>query len=137
MSNTSDNDPFHQHEALTKKRKRRKKNQKAADESEGFMNKKVNLVDSILFPDGYENLMLGIYFLIIPYINGLLFIFFHIAKGDSTVFLSLNSENAFIITWLIGYEVTAGLLLLWITKLGITSFFQSSGNKNTKAFRIP
>ncbi len=137
MGNTSNNDPFHQHEALTQKRKRRKKNQKAADESEGFMNRKVNLVDSILFPDGYENLMLGIYFLIIPYINGLLFIFFYIAKGDTTVFLSLNGDNAFVVTWLIGYEVTAAILLLWIVKLGITSFLQSSGKKNTKAFRIP
>ncbi len=128
-------DPFLQAALMAKKKRQRKKNKEIEDSS--FMNKKVNLVDSILFPDGFENLMMTIYFIIIPYINGLLFIFIYIGKGDYTIFLSLSGGNSFMITWLIGYEVTAALLLLWIAKLGITSFIQSSGDKSVKKFRIP
>jgi len=128
-------DPFLQAALMAKKKRQRKKNKEIEDSS--FMSKKVNLVDSILFPDGFENLMITIYFIIIPYINGLLFIFFYIGKGDYTVFLSLSNGNSFMITWLIGYEVTAALLLLWIAKLGVSSFIQSSSEKTVKKFRIP
>ncbi len=135
MNKDFDGDSLHQATLMAKKRKQRRKNQEA--EELGFMSKKVNLVDSILFPEGYENFMIAIYFLIIPYINGLLFIFLYIGKGDYTIFLSLNSNNSFVITWLIGYEVTAAILLLWIAKLGVLSFVGSSGKKSNKKFRIP
>ncbi len=135
MDKDFSNDPFHQAATMAKKRKKRKKNQEAEDSS--FMSKKVNLVDSILFPEGYENFMIGVYFLIIPYIDGLLFIFLYIGKGDYTIFLSLSSENSFIITWLIGYEVTAGIILLWIVKLGLGALMKSSHNKKRKPFVIP
>lgn len=135
MRNSPNNDPFHLDNAPLKKRRRKKKND---DEKVGFMNKNVDLVDSILFPEGYENIMLAVYFAIIPYIVGLLFIFFYIGKGDTTVFLSLNDDNSFLITWAIGYEVTAAIILLWIAKLGLTSFFQMSAhNKKNKKFQIP
>ena len=136
MRNSSSSDPFHQNANLSKRNRTRKK--KKDNEDVGFMNKKVNLVDSILFPDGYENFMLAIYFVTVPYITGLLFIFFYIGKGDTAVFLSLNDENSFLITWAIGYEVVAAILLLWIAKLGFASFFRASAyNSQSKKFRIP
>lgn len=134
MENNSNKDPFHLSKSLPKKRGRKKKN----DENVGFMNQNVNLVDSILFPEGYENLMLAVYFIAVPYIAGLLFIFFYIGKGDTTIFLSLNDENSFLITWAIGYEVVAAIILLWIAKLGLASFFRMNAyNKKNKRFKIP
>ena len=137
MKNSSNSDPFHLENSPIKKRNRKRK-KKNNDDNVGFMNQSVDLVDSILFPEGYENIMLALYFAIVPYIVGLLFIFFYIGKGDTTVFLSLSDENSFLITWAIGYEVTAAIMLLWIAKLGLTSFFQMSAyNKENKKFRIP
>jgi len=74
---------------------------------------------------------------VIPYVTGLLFIFFFIGKGSTTVFLSLNDNNSFLITWAIGYELVGSLLLLWIIKLGIGALFSSGGAKDQKSFRIP
>ena len=133
-------DPFHHEESslssIAKKRMRRKKKQ--PDEEVAFLDQEVRLDSSIFFPYGYENMMLVIYFVTIPYLVGLIFIFFYIGKGDYTVFLSLDNENSFMVTWAIGYEVVASIILLWIAKLGLSSFFRAGrpGKKNEK-FKIP
>ena len=132
---TFDDNPLH-HDSILPERAKRKRRKKR-DNDVGFLEQDVDLAQSILFPDGYENLMLGIYFITIPYIAGLLFVFFYIGKGDATVFLSLNDDNSFLITWAIGYEVVALLLLLWIAKLGLASFFAAGKNKDHKKFQIP
>jgi len=133
--NTFDDNPLHHDSTLTSKRmssrRRGKKNEDIA-----FLDQNVDLTSSILFPDGYEYLMLAIYFISIPYLAGLLFIFFYIGKGDTSVLLSLNDDNSFLITWAIGYEVVASILLLWIAKLGIASFL-SAGKKKHKGLVIP
>ncbi len=134
MEDSSTNDPFHLGKSPFKKSRRQKKNDD--EENVSFLNQDVNLVDSILFPEGYENLMLAVYFLTVPYIAGLLFIFFYIGKGDTTIFLSLNEEHSFLITWAIGYEVVALLILLWIAKLGFSSVRASARGKSSK-FTIP
>jgi len=132
MDYTTGSDPFHLNESRSKKIRRKKKDK---NEDTSFLNKNVDLVDSILFPEGYENIMLAVYFITVPYIAGLLFIFFYIGKGDSDIFLSLNDQNSFFITWAIGYEIVAAIILLWIAKLGFSSL-SSARNKNHK-FRIP
>lgn len=132
MGYSTDSDPFHQNESPSKKIRRKKKDK---NEDTSFMNKNVDLVDSILFPEGYENIMLAVYFLTVPYIVGLLFIFFYIGKGDTDIFLSLNDQHSFFITWAIGYEIVAAIILLWIVKLGFSSM-SSAQNKNN-GFRIP
>ena len=109
----------------------------ANDEDVDFLYQNVDLVDSILFPEGYENIMLAIYFAIVPYIVGVLFIFFYIGKGDTDVFLALNNDNSFFIAWAIGYEVVAAIILLWIAKLGLSSFLKMSQHNRDKKFRIP
>lgn len=85
-----------------------------------FTKKNVDLAETpLFFPEGYEKLFLGLYFVTLPYIAGLLFLFFYVAKGSLEVFLSLNKEQAFILTWAIGYEIIASLVLLWIFKMSI------------------
>jgi hypothetical protein len=116
-----------------------KRRKRGNNKEKGFLEQEISLVDSILFPDGYENIMLGIYFLIVPYIAGVLFIFFVIGKGDYTVFLALNDENSFFLTWAIGYEVAAALILLWILKLALFDFIGGSkkNDGHAKRMRIP
>ena len=135
MGNSFNNDSFHQDTSLHGKRKRRRKDKDYKDLD--FMHQKVDLVDSILFPEGYENIMLAVYFITIPYIAGILFIFFYISKGDHTVFLSLNSEHSFLVAWMIGYEVVAVIILLWIFKLWFVSLFRTNNKTKSKKFRIP
>lgn len=138
--NNNENNPFHHKvpslSSISEKRMRRKK--RHDDEEVDFLNRDVRLDGSIFFPDGYENIMLLIYFVTIPYIVGLIFIFFYIGEGDYNVFLSLDNENSFMITWAIGYEVVAAILLLWIAKLGLVAFFEAGRqHKRDNKFKIP
>ena len=85
----------------------------------------------LFFPVGMEKLFLLIYFVTLPYIAGLMFLFFYVGEGKAELFLSLNEESSFILTWAIGYEIIAGLLILYIIKMAI-SFSITNGKKGAK-----
>ncbi len=91
----------------------------------------------LFFPEGFEKLFLLIYFITLPYIAGLLFLFFYVANGKKTLFLSLNDNSSFILTWAIGYEVIAVLILLWIVKSAISFSMNNSRKNRKKTFRRP
>jgi hypothetical protein len=74
----------------------------------------------LFFPPGFEKLFLLIYFVSLPYITGLLFLFIYIAKSKYDLFLLLVQESPFIMTWAIGYEILAALILLYIVKMAVT-----------------
>ena len=58
-----------------------------------FTQKEVDLAETpLFFPEGFEKIFLAIYFVTLPYIAGLLFLFFYVAEGDIDLFLSLNEE---------------------------------------------
>jgi hypothetical protein len=90
----------------------------------------------LFFISGFEKLFLAIYFISLPYIAGLFFLFFHIAKGKPEVFLSLNDESSFILTWAIGYEIIATLILLYIAKSAV-SFTMNNHKRSKKHFQRP
>jgi len=75
----------------------------------------------LFFPEGKEMLFLGIYFVTLPYITGLLFLFFYISEGKAAVFdsLTVSSDTNFFLVWMIGYEILAAVILLWILKSAI------------------
>ncbi len=91
----------------------------------------------LFFPEGFEKLFLLIYFITLPYIAGLLFLFFYVANGKKTLFLSLNDNSSFILTWAIGYEVIAVLIILWIVKSAISFSMNNSRKNRKKTFRRP
>jgi hypothetical protein len=134
QTDSFNNDLLHHDSKLPNRGRRNRKKKK---EKVGFLEQDVDLASSILFPDGYEFIMLAIYFVTIPYVAGLIFIFFYIGKGETDLFLSLSEKNSFLITWAIGYEVVASIIILWIIKLGISSVMQSGGGPSDKKFRIP
>ncbi len=78
-----------------------------------FASKDVDLSDYLIIPRGYEGISYTLYFLFIPYIMGLIFLFFYVAKGAYSNF-SLLDLTSFLIIWGIGYEVTGALILIAI-----------------------
>jgi len=104
-----------------------------------FSREKVDLTNTpLFFPQGFEKIFLGIYFIILPYIAGILFLFFFIAEATPKLFLTFYEKSSFILTWAIGYEVIAGLGLLYIVKMAL-SFAKDSRKPQPKVkqFRRP
>lgn len=106
--------------------------------SNNFTQKEVDLAETpLFFPVGYEKIFLAIYFVTLPYIAGLLFLFFYVAEGSVDLFLSLNEEQAFMLTWAIGYEIIAALTLLWIVKMSIQFTKENRRSNSKKQFKRP
>lgn len=97
-----------------------------------FTQQKVDLAQTpLFFPEGFEKILLPIYFVTLPYIAGLFFLFFYVAEGSIDLFVSLNSESSFLLTWAIGYQIIATLIILWIIKMSI-SFSNTSRKPGVK-----
>nr|WP_321268440.1 hypothetical protein [uncultured Sulfurimonas sp.] len=91
------------------KKKKKAKKQK----NSSFSKKEINLKDYLYVVEGLEPLIYTLYFVCIPYIMGLIFLFFTIAGADFSNFKLLD-VSAFFIVWAIGYEIVATLLLISI-----------------------
>ena len=103
-----------------------------------FSQKNVDLAETpLFFPEGFEKIFLAIYFVTLPYIAGLLFLFFYIAEGKPEVFSSLYDDSYFILTWAIGYEIIATLILLWVVKMALGFANESRKPGVKKQFRRP
>jgi hypothetical protein len=89
--------------------------------AESFAQKEVDIKAYILAPEGYEAFMFIIYFITVPYLAGLSFLYLFIAKGDFSNFLNFKISSFFVI-WAIGYEVVAAILLTLIINSFIKSF---------------
>jgi hypothetical protein len=90
-------------------RNRKKKRASSTD----FGSQKVEFKDYIYIPEEWEGLAYAVYFVLVPYIMGAVFLFLIVAHGSYENFKLLNL-NAFPIVWLIGYEIVAVCLLVWI-----------------------
>ena len=93
--------------------------QEEEKKAKGFFSRKIDLNHYIDLPESIQNLMLFIFFIAIPYIFGLMFIFFVLAQASLQSYKSLEL-NSFPLTWTIGYECLAFLLLLFIMKSAVT-----------------
>jgi len=91
----------------------KKKNSTKKKKTTSFGKKEVNFKDYLYVPDGLETLVYTLYFVFIPYIAGVIFLFFTIAGADYSNFKLLDM-SAFFIVWAIGYEIVATLLLISI-----------------------
>jgi hypothetical protein len=103
--------------------KRKKKDDYNYEES--FFSQSVRISDYIFLPEGMEGFMLLIYFVLIPYGVGLIVIWLFIAGGNMDSFLVLDIFTI-IPVWSIGYEVSAGLIMLNIILSGISFHFKRS-----------
>jgi len=89
------------------------------NKTDNFFKKKFEITDYINLPEGVANILFFIAFLVIPYIVGITFIFIVIAKASIETFSNMNI-NEYSISWAIGYELIASLLLFIIIKSAIS-----------------
>jgi len=103
-----------------------------------FTQQDVDLAQTpLFFPEGFEKIFLLIYFITLPYIAGLFFLFFYVAEGSIELFVSLNDQSSFLLTWTIGYEIIAALIILWIVKMSIGFANESRKSTIKKQFKRP
>ncbi len=88
-----------------------KKKKKAPPTS--FAKQNIELSDYLIAPEGYEAVVYPLYFLLVPYITGALFLFLFVAGGSFENF-KLLEVNAFLIVWMIGYEIVGSCILIAI-----------------------
>lgn len=93
-------------------RQKQRQNQEAAVKT-SFTSQHVDFSDHVFVVEGYEGVFYTLYFLSVPYITGAVFLFFFVAGGSYDNFMLLEM-NAFLIVWLIGYEIVATLILIAI-----------------------
>ena len=74
-------------------------------------------------PDGNEDITIITIFILLPYLTGIIAVFFVIAGGSITRLIYISKYHSFPLLWAIGYEVLAFLLLSWILKVFFFSFF--------------
>ena len=103
--------------------KNRKSRQKDRDnnkkESKSFFAQEINLSNYINLSENLINTIVLTSFILIPYIIGILFIFFVIARADIETFDEINIDEHFIY-WSIGYELLALISIIIIIKSAIT-----------------
>ncbi|MGB5964860.1 MAG: hypothetical protein WBF77_10300 [Sulfurimonadaceae bacterium] len=97
------------------KRNNRKRN------SNSFAQKEIDIKAFVIAPEGYEVFMFSIYFLTIPYLTGLAFLYFFVAKASFSHFLNFKISSYFVI-WMIGYEIVAVMILAMIAYAFAKSF---------------
>lgn len=108
----------HQHNSvyynqMLREAERKKRRKRTPVKEESFSSKKVDFSKYLIIPRGYEGIAYTLYFILIPYIVGITFLFFYVAKGAYSNF-ELLELNAFLIIWGIGYEITSAIILLFI-----------------------
>ncbi|MEA2048649.1 MAG: hypothetical protein U9O64_09420 [Campylobacterota bacterium] len=91
----------------------------------------------LFFPEGFEKIFLTIYFITLPYITGLFFLFFYVAGGSLELFVSLSDQYPFLLTWTIGYEIIAAIIILAIIKMALGFVNESRKPGIKKQFRRP
>jgi len=103
-----------------------------------FSQQDVDLAQTpLFFPEGFEKIFLFIYFITLPYIAGLFFLFFYVAEGSIDLFVSLNDDSSFLLTWTIGYEIIAAIIILSIVKMAIGFANKSRQPSVKKQFKRP
>ena len=79
----------------------------------GFGSEKVIFRDFLFILEEWAAAFYVLYGVGIPYLAGAIFLFFFVAGGNYENFKLLNT-NAFLVIWLIGYEIVAIFSLIWI-----------------------
>lgn len=104
-------------EQRMRERKKRVTLKKEKIKNESYFSKKINLDQILDLPEGLQQIVLFIFFLLVPYSTGLLFVI--VTRLDM---VSLHSEkiNECLFFWTIGYEFLATILLVFLIQQSFT-----------------
>jgi uncharacterized membrane protein len=94
--------------------KQKRKKAQTRDKLAEFMSADVQDSEFGIIPEGYEGITYLAFLLFAPWIMGTLFMFFYVSGGSIETFNAL--ENSTMLTWVIGYEILAAIVLLIIFK---------------------
>jgi hypothetical protein len=84
---------------------------------EQYLRRKLSFDDiETYFPNGFETLFSVLYFLLLPYLAGLLFLLLFFSNLNINIVLSILHSHSYLLTWCVGYEVLAISLLLYLLK---------------------
>ena len=100
-------------------KKRLKKLQNTPVKSKGFFSKNITLSDYIYIPENLQNFFIISLFILIPYLFGS-FIMFILMTRDLVKETMSFSLDSFMLSWTIGYECIAFILLIVIIKSAFT-----------------
>jgi hypothetical protein len=106
----------------------KKRTYKHKSKNMNYMQQDVDLKKTpfLFFPPGKEMLFLAIYFVTLPYIVGLIFLFFYVSEGKASTFGAVSVDSNFFLVWTIGYEILAALIILLIVKNAIMFSIRNS-----------
>lgn len=104
---------YYYNQILEKSQKKKNSTSKQKTKTPSFASQSINLKDYLYVPEGMEFIVYTLYFALIPYIFGIVFLFFAVASADLDNFMLLNVSQVLIV-WAIGYEIVATLSLAWI-----------------------
>ncbi len=96
-----------------RKAKGSKGHKRAKKRGQSFGSQEVSFRDFLYIPEEWAAAFYVLYGVGVPYITGAIFLFFFVAGGSYENFKLLNT-NAFLVIWLIGYEIVAIFSLIWI-----------------------
>ena len=102
----------------TQKRRQRYVKSRPRNNGSGFFSQTFNLSDYYFLPEGVQNVIAFILFILIPYTVGTFFTIFVLNDMSLNSYQSTGA-NSFLFAWVIGYELIALLLLLLIIKSAI------------------
>jgi cellulose synthase/poly-beta-1,6-N-acetylglucosamine synthase-like glycosyltransferase len=88
-------------------------NKSQKKKKQSFTSQKIDFKDFLFIPEGLATFFYLLYGIGIPYLVGAIFLFFFVAGGNYDNFQLLDL-NAFLVIWMIGYEIVAVFSLIWI-----------------------
>ncbi|CAA6822821.1 MAG: Unknown protein [uncultured Sulfurovum sp.] len=98
---------------------RKKKSEEIQAEKKGFFSKNIIVNDYIALPEGLETIILFAAFIIIPYMVGVMAVFIIMGYEQLQKYTTFDFD-LFMLSWTIGYETIAILLLIGIIKSAFT-----------------
>jgi hypothetical protein len=98
--------------------KQKKREARTRDKLAEFMSADIQDSELGIVPEGYGGIFYLTVLLFVPWIIGTIFMFLYVAKGQMNTFGSL--DTSILLTWVIGYEILAVLILLLIFKKAIS-----------------
>ena len=99
------------------KRKKRIESKRKKEVKESYFSKKINLNQILDLPEGLQEIIFFISFLLLPYSFGLIFAL--ITNLDIQCF-NTNNFNDILFLWTIGYEFLATILIIFLIQQSLT-----------------